>query len=285
MFLEISSLSTYVLIALGQDRRALVAAYQYLIMGTIGATFYVIGVGLLYLMTGTPQHGRHRGAAGAAGRAIRGRCWRRSPSSPSGISLKLALFPLHVWLPNAYAYAPSCATVFLAATATKVAVYLLLRFYFPVFGVAVGVRRAADRRELLLALSLAAMFVASLLAMFQSDLKRMLAYSCVAQIGYITLGLSLGNEAGLTGGIVHLFNHAVMKGALFLARRRGRLSRCGTVQTRRPRPGSAADAADHGRLRDRRARPDRHARHRRLHHQVVPGRRRARHGAGGRWSS
>ena len=133
-----------------------------------------------------------------------------------GISLKLALFPLHVWLPNAYAYAPSFATAFLAATATKVAVYLLLRFLFSVFGVAVGAN-ALQISELLLALSLAAMFIASILAVYEENVKRMLAYSSVAQIGYITFGISLANKSGLTGGIVHLFNHAVMKGALFLA--------------------------------------------------------------------
>ena len=84
VFLEISSLSTYVLIALGRDRRALLAAFQYLIMGTIGATFYVIGVGLLYLLTGTPQHGRHRRAPRAGlGRPVARRSWRRWPSSPS----------------------------------------------------------------------------------------------------------------------------------------------------------------------------------------------------------
>ena len=148
VFLEISSLSTYVLIALGRDRRALLAAFQYLIMGTIGATFYVIGVGLLYLVDRHPQHGRHCRAP-----------WRRPGPSNSrpiiaalafitvGISLKLALFPLHVWLPNAYAYAPSWATAFLSATATKVAIYLLVRFLFSIFGVAIELQRSAGRRD------------------------------------------------------------------------------------------------------------------------------------------
>jgi multicomponent Na+:H+ antiporter subunit D len=133
-----------------------------------------------------------------------------------GISLKLALFPLHAWLPNAYAYAPSFATAFLAATATKVAVYLFLRIFFSVFGVAVSLE-ALRVGDVLLALSLAAMFIASVLAVYEQNLKRMLAYSSVAQIGYITFGISLANQAGLTGGIAHLFNHAVMKAALFLA--------------------------------------------------------------------
>jgi multicomponent Na+:H+ antiporter subunit D len=216
VFLEISSLSTYVLIALGKDRRALLASYQYLIMGTIGATFYVIGVGLLYLVTGSLNIVDIAGRLGPATAEQFRPAMAALAFLTVGISLKLALFPLHVWLPNAYAYAPSFATAFLAATATKVAVYLLLRFLFSVFGVAVGAN-ALQISDLLLALSLAAMFIASILAVYEENIKRMLAYSSVAQIGYITFGIGLANTTGLTGGVVHLFNHAVMKGALFLA--------------------------------------------------------------------
>lgn len=213
VFLEISSLSTYVLIALGRDRRALVAAYQYLIMGTIGATFIVIGVGLLYLMTGTLN------LADLATRIGDVRQVRPELAALAflmvGISLKLALFPLHLWLPNAYTYAPSAATAFLAATATKVAVYLLLRFGFTVFGQS-QVFSNLPMGVILLALSLAAMFVASTVALFQHDVKRMFAYSSIAQVGYMTLGISLLSPGGLTGGIVHLFNHALAKCALFM---------------------------------------------------------------------
>jgi multicomponent Na+:H+ antiporter subunit D len=213
VFLEVSSLSTYVLIALGQDRRALVASYQYLIMGTIGATFFIIGVGLLYLMTGTLNmadmaqrldglHGTRPVLAALAFLTV-------------GISLKLALFPLHQWLPNAYAYAPSAVAAFLAATATKVAVYVLLRFYFSV----VGPQQVFDKlptQEMMLLLALAGMFVASTVAIFQADLKRLFAYSSVAQIGYIMLGLSFNSVTGLTATIVHMANHAVTKGAIFM---------------------------------------------------------------------
>jgi multicomponent Na+:H+ antiporter subunit D len=216
VFLEISSLATYVLIALGRDRRALVAAFRYLVIGTIGATFYVIGVGFLYLLTGSlnmvdiaqrlaavpPEHARAMVAALAF--------------LTVGISLKLALFPLHSWLPGAYAYAPSWATVFLSATATKVAIYLLVRFLFSVFGIALDFR-GLPIVEVLLALSIAAMLIASIIAVYQTDLKRMLAYSSLAQIGYMTFGIGIANQAGLTGGLVHLVNHAMMKAALFLA--------------------------------------------------------------------
>jgi len=214
VFLEISSLSTYVMIALGSDRRALLAAYQYLIMGTIGATLYVIGIGFLYTLTGTLN---------LADIATRLATLGFSPPMLTalsfliiGISLKLALFPLHVWLPGAYAYAPSFATAFLAATATKVAVYLLVRFLYSVFSLTT-LSEPLPVFDLLLALSIAGMLGASIVAVFQDDVKRLLAYSSVAQIGYIMLGVSLANGPGLTGGLVHLANHAVTKAALFLA--------------------------------------------------------------------
>ncbi len=214
VFLEISSLSSYALIAMGSDRRALTAAFQYLIMGTIGATFILIGIGLLYMMTGTlnmadlaqrlPAVGGNRTVGVAFGFLM------------VGISLKLALFPLHLWLPNAYTFAPSAVTAFLAATATKVAVYLLLRFFFTVFGTTISFE-TLRLDYLLLPLALIGIFSASIVAIFQDNVKRLLAYSSVAQIGYMILGISFASVTGLTAGILHLFNHALMKGALFLA--------------------------------------------------------------------
>jgi multicomponent Na+:H+ antiporter subunit D len=213
VFLEVSSLSSYALIAMGRDRRALVAAYQYLIVGTIGAGFYVIGVGLIYMMTGTLN------LVLIAERIVAVEATPPVLAALAfivvGISLKLALFPLHVWLPNAYAYAPSVATVFLAATATKVAIYLFARYVFSVFG-ASFVFADLPLTEILLAFSIAAIFAAATVAVFQSDVKRMFAYSSVAQVGYITLGLSLATVAGVTGGLVHLLNHALIKGAIFM---------------------------------------------------------------------
>ncbi|NIP75459.1 MAG: monovalent cation/H+ antiporter subunit D family protein, partial [Xanthomonadales bacterium] len=133
-----------------------------------------------------------------------------------GIGLKLALFPLHLWLPNAYAYAPSAATAFIASTATKVAVYILLRIVFSVYGVniAFGDTPAAAA---LLVLAVMAMIAPSVVAIYQANVKRMLAYSSVAQVGYIMLGIALVSQTGLTGGISHLFNHALIKASLFLA--------------------------------------------------------------------
>ena len=213
VFMEISSLSMYVLIALGRDKRALTASFQYLIMGTIGATMYVIGVGLLYILTGTlnmvdlgvrlaPHLDSTAAIAGMAFIIV-------------GLSLKLALFPLHLWLPNAYAYAPSATAAFIAATSTKVSIYLLARYLYTVFGFDFAIL-STPVPEVILIMSIIAMFAGSFIAIFQDNLKHMLAYSSVAQIGYITLGFSLISVSGLTGSVVHIFNHAMMKGALFM---------------------------------------------------------------------
>jgi multicomponent Na+:H+ antiporter subunit D len=214
VFLEISSLSSYALIALGRDRRALTAAYQYLIMGTIGATFYIIGVGLLYSMTGTLN------IADLADRlpaVIETRTTQTAFAFlVAGIGLKLALFPVHLWLPNAYTYAPSAVSAFIAATATKVAVYVLLRVLFTVFGAEYSFQHM-PLQSILIILSIVGIFVTSVMAWAQTDAKRLLAYSSVAQIGYMVVGLALATTTGLTAAIVHMFNHALMKGALFLA--------------------------------------------------------------------
>ncbi|MCH8858464.1 MAG: monovalent cation/H+ antiporter subunit D family protein [Proteobacteria bacterium] len=216
VFLEISSLSSYALIALGRDRRAPLAAFRYLVMGTIGATFYVIGIGFLYLLTGSLNMVDIASRLGAVEMEQSRAIVAALAFITVGISLKLALFPLHFWLPNAYAYAPSWATAFLAATATKVAVYLLVRFFFSVFGAAIAFD-ILPISEIILVLSITAMFVASFIAIYQTNLKRMMAYSSLAQIGYITLGIGIANQSGLTGGLVHLVNHAMMKATLFLA--------------------------------------------------------------------
>ena len=215
VFLEISSLSTYALVAMGagRDRRALTAAFNYLIMGTIGATFFVIGVGLLYQATGTLNMADlHDHLEGKSSRVVDA----GFAFIVVGIGLKLAMFPMHLWLPNAYTYAPSAVSAFIAATATKVAVYVLIRFIFTVFGFEFEFL-GATFTYVLLPLGLAGMFIASLVAVFQEDVKRMLAYSSVGQIGYMLLGISFGTVGGLTATIVHMFNHALMKGALFMA--------------------------------------------------------------------
>ena len=214
VFLEIASLSTYSLIALGRDRRALMASFQYLVMGTVGATFILISIGLLYMMTGTLN------MVDLASRLPELRDTTTVQAAFAfltvGVSLKIALFPLHQWLPNAYTYAPSTVTVFLAATSTKISLYVLLRFFYTVFGSGYAFDDL-NVDYILLPLSILAIFVSSMIAVFQKDLKKILAYSSVAQIGYMTLGVALANSQGLTAAIVHMFNHGLIKGGLFLA--------------------------------------------------------------------
>ena len=217
VFLEVSSISTYALVAMGaaRDRRALSASYNYLILGSIGATFFVIGLGFLYMETGTLNmadmgriladlDGGSRVASVAFGFIV------------VGLGLKLAMFPLHTWLPGAYAYAPSMVTIFLASTATKAALYLLLRFSFTIFDPNFDYVGAV-LRYLLVGVGVIGMIFASLQAIFQTDVRRTLAFSSVAQVGYMLLGIGLATAAGLAAGYLHLLNHAIIKGGLFIA--------------------------------------------------------------------
>lgn len=213
VFLEISSISSYALIAMGENRKALTASYEYLIMGTIGATFILIGIGLLYMQTGTLNmlDLKQRIHEVDGFRSVHA----AFAFFTVGICLKLALFPLHHWLPNAYAYAPSAVSIFLAATATKVALYLLYRVFYTIF----GFEFSFDTLHLgyiLLPLSIIAVVISSFTAIFQLGVKRLLAYSSLGQIGYMTLGIALETKAGLIASIIHLFNHAFIKGALFM---------------------------------------------------------------------
>lgn len=214
VFLEVSSLSTYTLIALGKDRRALWASYQYLIMGTIGATFILIGIGLMYMMTGTLNMADMAQRLPEVNSTVT--IYSAFAFFIVGVCLKLALFPLHLWLPNAYAYAPSIVTAFLAATSTKVAIYVLLRFIFTIFGVEFSLSHL-PLPLILMGLGLVGVIGASIVAILQTNVKRLFAYSSVAQIGYMILGFSLGTQAGLKAALLHVFNHALMKGAIFMA--------------------------------------------------------------------
>jgi len=214
VFMEISSLATYVLIASGPQRAALPAVFKYLVMGTIGATFYLIGVGLVYMLTGTLNLAdmQMRLQESAELRPVLVACGFIT----IGLALKAAVFPLHGWLPNAYAFAPHAVTVFIAGCSTKVALYVLLRFDFVVFQGNLE-RHAVQFTGFILPLAIIAMLAASVRALFEHDVKRILAYSSVAQVGYILLGASLLSFAGLKSSLLHLFNHSLAKATLFLA--------------------------------------------------------------------
>ena len=214
VFLEVSSLATYMLISFGNDKRALTATFRHLIMGSVGASFILIGIGFLYAATGSLN------MIDLAERIPDSESQRAVLVAFSficiGVMIKAAIFPLHAWLPNAYTYAPVAVTAFLAGTATKVSLYILLRFFFSIFGYDYEYVQLLLTGVMLPA-SVVGFVLMSLVAIFQTDLRKMLAYSSVAQLGYIVAGIALASQAGLTAGIVHIVNHALIKSALFMA--------------------------------------------------------------------
>jgi multicomponent Na+:H+ antiporter subunit D len=211
VFLEISSLTAYALIAIGDDK-ANFAAFRYVVIGTIGACFYLLGVGYLYIVTGSLNMGDLA---------------ERLPELYGsrvvvvafiffmvGMGIKMGLFPLHTWLPGAYTHAPSSVSAYIAPLMTKVAAYALIRVMFFVFQPEFSVD-VLPLQQILSWIAAVAVVYGSVVAIAQSDLKRMLAFSSVSQIGYIVLGVTLGNHEGFVGSLLHILNHAFMKGCLF----------------------------------------------------------------------
>lgn len=212
VFLEIASLSGYALVAVG-EKRATVAAFRYLLLGTIGASFYLLGLGFLFVETGSLNmadvakllpslYGEPTVIAGAGLMVI-------------GIGIKMAIFPLHGWLPDAYTYAPSTSSALLAPIGTKVAAYVLIRILFFLFQPNY-MEFTLPFAHVLAWLSASGIIIGSVMAVAQKELKRMLAYSSVAQVGYIGLGIGIASPLGLTGAILHVLNHAFMKACLFM---------------------------------------------------------------------
>ena len=211
VFLEIASLSAYALVAVG-DKQAPVAALRYLILGSLAGSFYVLGVGFLYFATGSlnmadvsarllPLYPSHAVASAALLIAV-------------AMALKMALFPLHLWLPDAYTYAPSAVAGLIPPIMTKVAAYVMIRIFLDVF----QPYYATQQLSLLPVISwLAAtgILFGSIMAIAQRDLRRMLAYSSVSQIAYVGLGIGMAHPLGLIGALLHVMNHAVMKACLF----------------------------------------------------------------------
>lgn len=214
VFIEIASLSSYAMISASRERKSLLAAYRYLVLGTVGATFILIGVGLMYVMTGTLN------IADLAVRIKEVEDTRTIITAFAfftvGVCIKFGLFPLHYWLPNAYTYAPSVVSAFLSGTTSKVFIYVLLRFLFTIFGSEYAFDLMLLDR-IFMVLALLAIFSGSLAAIYQTNIKKMLAYSSIAQIGYMILGISLVSVTGLMAGVLHLFNHALIKTALFMS--------------------------------------------------------------------
>lgn len=211
VYLEIMSLSGYGLIALG-GKKSMLAAYRYLLIGTIGASLYLLGIGYLYAMTGTLN---------MADLAVLIAQHLNSPLFALavaclviGFGIKMALFPLHGWQPDSYTYAHPAAAGLVAGIMSKVPAYAMIRFLYYIFQVDNPV--VASALNILGVLGVAGILIGSVMALAQYDFRRMLAYSSVAQIGYIAIGLAMGNMYGFIGAVLHMINHAFMKCALFL---------------------------------------------------------------------
>lgn len=212
VFLEISSLAGYALLGVGNPRAAM-ATFRYLILGTLGASFYLIGLGFLFAQTGSLNM---RDVAGILEVIGLDRVTTLGiVFMVIGLGIKMALLPLHLWLPDVYTHAPASSTALIAPIGTKVAAYVMIRLVYDVFP---GAPLLAHIRVLdVLALCGALGIIwGSVMAIPQTNLKRMLAYSSVAQIGYIALGIGLGTANGFIGAILHILNHACMKACLFL---------------------------------------------------------------------
>jgi multicomponent Na+:H+ antiporter subunit D len=214
VLLEITSITTYGLIAMGKGRAPL-ASFNYIIMGSIGACFYLLGVGYLYLMTGTlnmadiaailPTVSGTAAVATALAFIL------------VGLWIKMAFFPLHGWLPAAYSLAPTGAGMLAAPLMTKVTIYLMVRVMFSIFSIDFLFLQNPLFHHLIVWAATIAIVCGSCLALAQRDLKRMLTYIIVAEVGYMVGGVWLANSAGMTGAILHIVNDALMTLCLFLA--------------------------------------------------------------------
>jgi multicomponent Na+:H+ antiporter subunit D len=216
VFLEVAALSSYALVAVAGGK-ALVAAFRYLILGTLGASFYLLGVVFLYAVSGTLNMADlHQQLTDNPDLMSSKAVIAGSTFMFIGLGIKMALFPLHGWLPGAYALAPDAISPILAALMTKVALYAWIRILFWVLGGAeIG---QVHLLTLLGALGSLAAVVGALLALSQQDVKRMFAYGGISHIGLILIGVSQGNQTGFAGGMFYLINDAVMQaGAFFIA--------------------------------------------------------------------
>lgn len=211
VFLEIASLSSYGLIGMAGGR-SLIAAFRYLILGTIGASLYLLGVGYFYAITGTLNMGDlaqrlpdlFASKAVAAGLLF----------ILIGLSIKMALIPLHGWLPDAYTQAPDSVSPLLAALVTKVSLYALVRILYWILGSG-GLLDDVPVLSILGWIGALATVAGAFIALAQHDLKLMFAYGGISHIGLMVVGVTMGNATGFAGGIFYMINDAVMQAVLF----------------------------------------------------------------------
>ncbi len=214
VLIEISALTSYALIGLG-SKRATLAAYKYLIMGTIGASFYLLGVGYLYIKTGSLN--MYDIQEQIVANDLLG--------SPAllvsfilimvGVWIKMAFFPLHAWLPNSYAFGPSTTSAVLGPLVTKVMIYVMIRMILTVFSPEYAFMEL-DWSNIVVWMSVIAILAASISALAQTSLQKMLAFLIIAEVGYMVGGVWLADEMGMVGSIYHIIADAFMTLCVFL---------------------------------------------------------------------
>jgi multicomponent Na+:H+ antiporter subunit D len=213
VFLEITGLAAYGLVASGRGARSAVAALKYLVIGTIGASLYLLGVGYALAATGTLNMADLSVKLADVGYDST-LVLTAFGLIVAGLTVKVALFPLHTWQPDAYADSPDSVSAFISALVSTVSAYALARVLFSVFTVdfleAVPAARLA-----LLGVACVSIVAGSALAVAQTDVQRMLAYSSVSQFGLVIAGFVIATPLAVVGATVHLVGHAVMKGGLF----------------------------------------------------------------------
>ncbi|MCJ7688989.1 MAG: hypothetical protein MUO60_06695 [Clostridiaceae bacterium] len=207
VFLEMTTVTTYFLIIHKRATVALQAGYKYILMNLIGAFLILLSIILVYVDTG--NYG------------ITGFAESNSFLPPLlflvGCFIKAGAVPLHTWLPDAHPAAPSPVSAFLSGMVIKIGAYGIIRFIFPILNSDLYVNNFREPLStLIIYIAVASMLIGVLLALAQTDVKRLLAYHSISQMGYILLGVGLGTELGLAGGLYHMVNHAIFKGLLFL---------------------------------------------------------------------
>jgi multicomponent Na+:H+ antiporter subunit D len=215
VLLEISSLTSYALIAVG-SRRAVLASFNYVIMGTIGASFYLLGVGYLYIKTGSLNMDDIHRILVEQGLADSKSIHVGFILIMLGVWIKMAFFPLHGWLPNAYAYSPTVTGTTMAPLVTKVMIYIMIRMMLTVFG-AEYVFKSLGWSQVIVWLSSIAIVAGSIFALSRRSLRKMLCYLIVAEVGYMVGGAWLANESGMVGAMYHILSDAFMTLCLFFA--------------------------------------------------------------------
>ena len=217
VFLEIMTLAACALIAVRKRGRTLVAAAKYMIMNLIGSGLFLLGIIFLYDISG---HLLMENIGDAVARISQTGEYRQPlimvvALITIGLSIKSALFPFHTWVPDAYGFSTPTSASVLSSLVSKGYIFLLVKIMYRVIGL--EVIRQTGIIDVLFVFALVGMVMGSISAIRQNDIRRMVAFSSVAQIGYIYMGIGLGTEAGMMAAMFHLFSHTVCKSMLFLA--------------------------------------------------------------------